>query len=356
MLNVILGYADLALRKLSPVDPLQKNVNAIRDAARRSADLTRQLLAFSRQQAIAPRALDLNAQLKGMERLLQRVIGEDVTLEFALSPDAWPVLMDPAQIDQVLANLAVNSRDAMPDGGRLTVETKNMTADETFCRAHVGLRPGQYVMLAVTDTGHGMDAHIREHAFEPFFTTKPEGKGTGLGLATIYGIVRQNEGFVDIYSEVGVGTTFKVYLPRYTGPEIAAEGTVPTAAPARGHETILLVEDQDQLREIASTLLQELGYTVLEAASPGEALTVAEKHPAEIHLLLTDVVMPNMNGKELADRLHAFKPRVRTLFMSGYTADTIAHRGVLGEGVQFLQKPFTLDSLSRKVREVLGTP
>ncbi len=354
MLGVILGYADVALRKLRPIDPIYKHLHEIRDAGQRSAELTRQLLAFSRQQAIAPQVLDLNAQLRGMERLLQRVIGEDVTLEFALAPDLWPVLMDKSQVDQALANLAVNSRDAMPDGGRLTVETANVSVDSAYCQHRPGSQPGDYVMLAVSDTGLGMDEVTRERAFEPFFTTKPEGKGTGLGLATIYGIVRQNDGFVDIYSEPGQGTTIRLYLPRSQQDVAAVGATASLAVPARGHETVLLVEDQDQLREIARALLEELGYTVLEAASPGDAIVLCERHTGPVHLLLTDVVMPTMNGRDLAQRILALKPGIRTLFTSGYTADTISRRGVLEGGVHFLEKPFSLDSLARKIREALG--
>ena len=355
MLGVILGYADITLRKMSPIDPLRRNLTEIRDAAQRSADLTQQLLAFSRQQVIAPRVIDLNDRLKGMERLLQRVIGEDVALEFVLAPDAWPVSMDPSQVDQVLANLAVNARDAMPDGGKLIVATANVTLDAAYCRRHSGARPGEHVMLAVSDTGSGMDELTRERAFEPFFTTKPEGKGTGLGLATVYGVVKQNEGYIDIHSELGRGTTVNLYLPRAKDEEMARQPAEAIAAPARGHETVLLLEDQDQLREIACEMLEQLGYTVLVAASPGDALALCEKHAGGIDLLFTDVVMPSMNGKELAGRVQAMRPGVRTLFTSGYTADTIAQRGVLDPGIWFLEKPFSMDSLARKVREVLAT-
>jgi PAS domain S-box-containing protein len=356
MLNVILGHAELALRTLSPVDPVQGNLQAICDAALRSADLTRRLLAFSRPQAVAPRVIDLNAQLKGLEGLLQRMIGEDVALEFVLSEEVWPVSLDPSQVDQTVANLAVNSRDAMPKGGKLIVETANVTLDEAYCRHRTGARPGDYVMLAVSDSGCGMDEATRERAFEPFFTTKPEGKGTGLGLSTVYGIVKQNEGVIEIYSELGHGTTLKVYLPRYRGEEKVQAAAPPTAALARGHETVLLVEDQDQVRELTRTLLEELGYRVHEAARPGDAITLCEKHGTEIALLVTDVVMPTMNGKELARRIEAMRPGIRTLFTSGYTPEAIARRGVLEPGVHFLEKPFTMEALARKVREVLGTP
>jgi two-component system cell cycle sensor histidine kinase/response regulator CckA len=354
MLGVILGYADMALRKLSPIDPLGRNLAAIRDAAQRSAELTQQLLAFSRQQVIAPRVIDLNERLQGMERLLQRVIGEDIALEFLLAPDAWPVSMDPSQVDQSLANLAVNARDAMPDGGKLVVATANVTLDAAYCRRHAGARPGEHVMLAVTDTGSGMDERTRERAFEPFFTTKPEGKGTGLGLATVYGVVKQNEGYIEIHSELGRGTTVNLYLPRAAKEEVAPRAGEPIKAPVRGHETVLLVEDEEPLRAIACEMLEELGYIVLVAVTPGNALALCETHAGPIDLLFTDVVMPSMNGKDLAGRVQAMRPGIRTLFTSGYTADTIAQRGVLDRGIWFLEKPFSMASLARKVREVLA--
>ena len=354
MLNVILGHADLALRKSSPVDPIRRNLEQIRSAARRSADLTRQLLAFSRRQTIAPRVLDLNARMKGMESLLRRIIGEDVDLEFRLGEGLWPVSMDPSQVDQVVANLAVNARDAMPDGGRLTVETSNVTLDAAFCRMDADARPGEFLLLAVSDTGCGMDAQTIERAFEPFFTTKPEGKGTGLGLATVYGIARQNGGSVRIHSEVGGGTTVRLYLPRHLGGEAPRPVAAPPAAPERGSETILLVEDEAQLRELAREILEDLGYHVIVAATPGEAISLCEKHPGRIDLLLTDVVMPVMNGRELSERVRALKPEIKVLFTSGYTADAIAHHGVLEPGVEFLEKPFSLSAVAEKVRAALA--
>jgi CheY-like chemotaxis protein len=355
MLGVILGYADLALRRLSAADPLTKSLAGIKAAAERSADLTRQLLAFSRRQAIAPRVLDLDAQLRGMESLLRRIIGEDVELVFRLAHGGWLVSIDPSQLDQVLANLAVNARDAMPAGGRLVVATENVTLDEAYCRIHPEAVPGQYVCLSVSDDGCGMDAATLSRAFEPFFTTKPEGKGTGLGLAMLYGIVRQNGGHVSAYSEPGRGTTFRIYLPRHQGAAVSAEPAEPSARVRRGRETILLVEDEESLRELAQELLEELGYGVLPAAGPGEALTLCEKHAGAIDLLLTDVVMPVMGGKELADRITALRPGIKVLFSSGYTADAIAHQGVLEPGVHLLEKPFVLATLARKVAEALGT-
>jgi CheY-like chemotaxis protein len=358
MLNVILGYVDLALRRVKSVDPICKNLIEIRHAAERSADLTRRLLGFSRRQAIAPRVLDLNHQMTGMEGLLRRIIGEDIALELVLGPDLWPVCLDPSQVDQVLANLSVNARDAMPDGGKLTIVTGNVTLDEAYCAVHADARPGDYALLAVRDTGCGMDARTLERAFEPFFTTKPEGQGTGLGLAMVYGIARQNGGSVEIESELGKGTTFRLYLPRLVeGREPRAEPLVaPVGAPPRGHETILLVEDEVSLRELAQELLEEMGYRVLAAASPGEGISLAETEQGAIDLLLTDVVMPVMNGKELSERIRTLRPHIRVLFTSGYTADVIAHRGVLDAGVQLLEKPFTLDTLARQVRQALGRP
>lgn len=355
MLSVILGYCEISISKLHPADPLYPDIQEIHGAAQRSAELTRQLLAFSRKQIIAPKIIELNTQMKGMERLLKRIIGEDIDLKFNLSQDLWPLFLDPSQVDQAVANLAVNSRDAMPDGGMLTVETCNVAFDEAYCQAHSGFLPGDYVLLAVSDSGYGMDKETLEHVFEPFFTTKSDGKGTGLGLATVYGIVKQNNGFINIYSEPGQGTAVRLYFPRYHG-EIQVQSIAShKAALVRGHGTILLVEDQDQLRRLAKTMLERLGYTVLEAASPGEAFVVCEKYTGDIHLLLTDVVMPAMNGKELSERIQILKPGIKILFMSGYTANAIAHRGMLDEGLHFLQKPFSINALSEKVREAMNS-
>lgn len=353
MLSVILGYTDIILSKLTPVDPLYKDMKEIRGAAERSANLTRQLLAFSRRQTIAPEVIDLNQQLKAMGRLLHRILGEDIQMEFLLSPDLWPIRMDPAQIDQIVANLAVNSRDAMPDGGWLSLETANVVLDEAYCSRHIGFKPGMYVLLAVSDSGCGMDKKTLEHIFEPFFTTKGPGKGTGLGLATVYGIVKQNNGFINVYSEPGQGTTLKVYIPMHVGGEEASRIAVGEKGPAGGTETILLAEDEEQLRRLVKTILERSGYTVIDAAGPGEAIVACEKHSSDIHLLLTDVVMPAMNGSELEHRIRNLRPNIKALFMSGYTSNAIAHHGVLDRGVHFLQKPFTREMLLKKVRKVL---
>jgi PAS domain S-box-containing protein len=354
MLSVILGYCELIISKLKPFDPILTPLKAVQSAANRSADLTRQLLAFSRKQTIAPRVIDLNDQTRTMDRLLTRIIGEDIELKLKLETGLWPVYIDPAQIDQVLANLAVNSRDAMPGGGKLTVGTSNITLDEQYSEIHLGFRPGDFVMLAVSDTGCGMDRETLAHVFEPFFTTKPEGKGTGLGLATVYGIVKQNDGYVNIYSEPHLGTTVKIYLPRYSGQEETDTPAVVKVPSQGGRETVLLVEDDESIRTMAKTMLEGLGYVVLEAGAPGEAILLCEKHAEQIDLLLTDVVMPNMNGKELNSRIRQIKPGMRTLFMSGYTADAIAHLGELENGACFMQKPFTLEDLAKKMRETLG--
>jgi len=354
MLTVIQGYSDFIVSRLDTSDLLYQPMQQINEAAKRSADLTRQLLAFSRQQIIAPKRLNLNEQLKGMEKLLKRIIEEDIDLVFMLSPDLWDTYLDPSQVDQVIANLAVNARDAMPDGGILTVETINVTFDDSYCKMHAGFIPGDYVMLAISDTGIGMDTETQEHAFEPFFTTKEAGKGSGLGLSTVYGIVKQNRGFINVYSEPGQGTVFKIYFTGYRGGQEEAATAIDESGTGRGgKETILLVEDEDAVRTFAREILKGLGYRVLEASQPQKAISKCAQYARDIHLLLTDVVMPDMNGKELYGRISALKPGVKVLYMSGYMADAVAHRGVLEKKTAFIQKPFTSDSLGRKVRETL---
>ena len=297
--------------------------------------------------------LDLNETVEGMLKMLRRLIGEDIDLSWLPGKDLWPVKMDPSQIDQILANLCVNARDAISGVGKMTIETGNRIFDEDYCAAHPGFVPGEYVMLAVSDNGCGMDKETQLHIFEPFFTTKEMGKGTGLGLATVYGIVKQNNGFINVYSEPGQGTTFSIYLPRHIGKAEQTQKEDPSEPAAHGSETILLVEDEPTVLEMTRMMLEKLGYTVLAAATPGEAIRLAEAHTGEIHLLMTDVVMPEMNGRDLVRNLLTRYPNLKSLFMSGYTADVIAHHGVLDPGVNFIQKPFSIKNLAAKVREVL---
>ncbi|MBN9522390.1 response regulator [bacterium] len=354
LLTVINGYADLLLQGLPPGDPARELLGEIHKAGERSAGLTRQLLAFSRQQVLAPRVLDLNAVVADTASLLRRVIGEDVKLATAPGRGLWPVKADPGQVEQVLLNLAVNARDAMPTGGRLTIETADVELDESYAAGRPDARPGPHVLLAVSDTGHGMPPEVLARIFEPFFTTKGVGKGTGLGLATVYGIVKQSGGHVGVYSEVGVGTTFKVYLPRAeSGP---GGGTAPPRPPAppRGTETVLVVEDEDAVRALTRHVLRHAGYVVVEAADAGAAARAAEGR--EIDLLVTDVVMPGLGGRELAERLRASRPGLKVLYLSGYTDDAVVRHGVLHERVHFLQKPFTPAALAWKVREALDAP
>jgi PAS domain S-box-containing protein len=354
MLNVILGYAELALGKIDPGDPLHDNLEKIHGAATRSADITRQLLAFARQQTIAPRVLDLNKTIDGgMLQILHRLMGENIDLFWQPADTLWPVKIDPVQIDQILVNLCVNARDAIADVGKITIETGTKTFDQAYCDDHPGFIPGDFVMLAVSDNGCGMDKQTRENMFEPFFTTKKAEKGTGLGLATVYGIVKQNNGFINVYSEPGKGTTIRIYLSRHTEqPEQIPPGKQ-TRMPSGHGETVLVVEDETVILDLACAMLENLGYTALAAASPEEALNLAQSHAGKIHLVITDVVMPGMNGRDLAAQLTHLYPDLRVLFMSGYTANVIAHHGVLDPGVHFMQKPFSMDDIAAKTREVL---
>jgi PAS domain S-box-containing protein len=353
MLGVIIGYAELMLGRMDSGDPQREDLGKILDAAQKSSTLTRQLLAFARRQAVAPVVLDLNESVEGTLKMLRRLIGENIAL--AWMPCAGPcrVKMDPSQLDQLLANLCVNARDAIGEVGRITIETGTILLDEAGGEANDGLAPGEYVTLAVGDDGCGMDRETLEHIFEPFFTTKALGQGTGLGLATVYGIVKQNQGSITVCSEPGKGSTFRICLPRHAGdagPVKAADGEVPLG---RG-ENVLLVEDDPMLLEMGKTMLHHLGYTVVPAATPGEAIRIAKEDGRKIDLVITDVVMPEMNGKELSERLLEVRPGVKQLFMSGYTADVIAHRGVVEEGINFMKKPFSMKDLAGKVREVLG--
>jgi PAS domain S-box-containing protein len=353
LLTVILGSSDLLLEGLRVDHQSRADLEDIQKAGQRAAALTRQLLAFSRQQVLAPQVLDLNALIADLEKMLRRLIGEDIEFRTVLAPDLGAVRADPGQLEQVIMNLAVNARDAMPHGGKLTVETVNADLDDAYAQAHVPLVAGRYAMLAVSDTGIGMDTQVKAHIFEPFFTTKDKGQGTGLGLATVYGIVKQTDGYIWVYSEPGQGSSFKIYLPRVAAaPEPPAPKPLAPASLA-GSETVLLAEDEEAVRNFTRRVLAAHGYTVLTAADGQEALHVAEQHAGPIHLLLTDVVMPNMGGRELAERLVAARHEMKVLYLSGYTDDAIVHHGVLEPGIAFLQKPFTLQGLARKLRDVL---
>jgi PAS domain S-box-containing protein len=352
MLTIIIGYTDLALAKLSVDDPLYKNFVEIQAASQRSMNIIRQLLAFSRKQLIAPEAARLNEHIKEMLKMLSRLIGEDIELKFLPSEDLWNIWIDPSQISQILTNLAVNARDAIEDVGRVNIETANVVLDEAYIKIHKHVVPGEYVSLIFSDTGKGIKPDIIDHIFEPFFTTKEEGKGTGLGLPTVYGIVKQNNGYIYVYSESGMGTTFKIYFPRYHG-EVKAPPEKSRTEVMEGTETVLVVEDYEEILCLAVEILEKYGYTVLKARNPNEAIMTSEQYKGDIHLLITDVVMPTMNGKDLEEKIKSSRPNIKTLFMSGYTADIIAQRGVIEQGVAFLQKPFTVQSFTIKVREVL---
>jgi PAS domain S-box-containing protein len=354
LLTAIIGYSDLSLRRLKPGDSLQRNVEEIKRAAGRAADLTHQLLAFSRKQVLQPRVLDLNAVISELEKMLHRLIGEDIELLYDLNTSLGKVKADPGQLEQVLLNLVVNARDAMPGGGKLTIQTANTDLDNEYAGQHVAVVPGPYVMLAVSDNGCGMDEATRAQIFEPFFTTKEQGKGTGLGLSTVYGIVKQSHGNIWVYSEVGQGTAFKIYLPRVEAEAEPLRPAERVGSLARGTETILLVEDDGMVRGIARTILRQAGYTVLEAGDGESAVRTCRQHEGTIHMVLTDVVMPGMSGRAVADQLGELRPDLGVLFMSGYTEEAIVNHGVLHEGVNFLEKPFTPDTLTRKVREVLA--
>jgi len=355
MLTVIIGQAELGLMKIGPSDPLAGNFAEIIAMAERSAELIRQLLAFARKQTVAPKVLDLNVTVTATLKMLQRLIGENIRLVWQPAPDLGRILMDPTQLDQVLANLCVNARDAIEDTGMISIETENRTIDSDFRNTFLDSAPGEYVRLSVRDNGRGMDKEIISQIFEPFFTTKEMGKGTGLGLSTVYGIVKQNNGFVDVCSEPEHGTVFSIYLPRYDGKcSQVLPGGFAVPVP-RGQETILVVEDETSILDIVSIMLKGQGYSVLAASTPGEAIKLAREFDGEIQLLMTDVVMPEMNGRDLAKNLLSMYPHLKRLFMSGYTANVIAHHGVLDEGVHFIQKPFSLPAMAAKVREVLDS-
>ena len=355
MLAVICGHADMALEQTAPDSALHADLLEIQNAAQRSADLTRQLLAFARKQTIAPKVLDLNDTIAGMFKMLRRLIGEDIALLWKPAIDQALVKMDPAQIDQILANLVVNARDAIAGIGEITIETGEATFDEVYCEAHAECHPGSYVLLAVSDNGCGMDSAVLAKLFDPFFTTKPPGHGTGLGLATVYGIVKQNNGFIYVYSEPETGATFKIYLPRHTTELTDSDAASQSIIAPTGTETVLLVEDEEVLLKLSARILDRLSYTVLAAGSPNQALQQVATYAGPIHLLLTDVIMPEMSGHDLWRRLSALRPDMKCMFISGYTANVIAHHGVLDEGIHFLQKPFSREGLATKLREALAS-
>ena len=357
MLGVILCHVELSLDEVKPFHPLYSNLKNIQKAATRSADITRQLLAFARKQTIAPRLQNLNKTISNMIKMLGRLIGENIKLTMLPGKDLWNVRIDPTQVDQILANLCVNAKDSISNTGEIIIETRNITFDEKYCTTHAGVLPGSYVMLSVSDNGCGMDENTLQNIFEPFFTTKKIGEGTGLGLSTVYGIVKQNKGFVNVYSKPGKGTTFKIYLPKFTKKDLHCKNNLIPEHPLHGNETILLVEDEPMILEITTRVLKNLGYRVLSARKPAEAIKQAGDYGEKIHLLITDVIMPKMNGRELAEKILLLYPEIKCLYMSGYTANVIAYHGVLLEGVNFIPKPFSRHELAKKVRQAIdGKP
>jgi len=353
-LTTIIGYAQIALIDVIKDESLRRKIEEIKKAGESAASLTRQLLAFSRKQVIKPEVLDLNEVISETEKMLKRMIGEDVEFQTILESELWKVHMDSGQIDQMIINMAVNSRDAMPQGGKLVVETANVDLDENYFREQ-GLdeTPGSYVMLAISDTGSGMNKETRDHIFDPFFTTKEIGKGTGLGLSTVYGIIKQNNGFIWVYSVPGQGTTFKIYLPKLKEDAEAEEKERIPVGDLNGSETVFIVEDDDKLRNLTRKILERYGYSALEAENGEDALRFSEEYEGQIDLILTDVVMPKMSGKELAEQLKSLRPEIKVVYMSGYTGNAIVHHGILPPWLNFLEKPFTPECLARKVREVL---
>jgi CheY-like chemotaxis protein len=352
-LTVITGYSELLLQKIGKESPMHKEVEEIRRAGDRAASLTQQLLAFSRKQIIEPKVLHLDSLVVEMHKMLARLIGENISIQVTTGKSLGSVKVDPGQFHQILMNLVLNARDAIPDGGKIAIETANVDLDEGYCALHPYIKPGRFVMLAVSDTGKGMSEEVKAHLFEPFFTTKEIGSGTGLGLATAYGSVHQAGGSIEVYSEVGIGTTFKIYLPRVEEEAVKLLKEDRPADHLGGTERVLLVEDEDTLRTLCERILGDLGYQVMPARDGAEAIALAQGYGDRIDLLLTDVVMPGMNGRKLATQLVLHHPEMKVLFMSGYTDDAIVRHGVLDEGVSFIGKPYTPSALARKVREVL---
>ena len=354
MLSVILGFTELAMEKMDPEEQLHAELDEIYKAADRSTGIVKQLLTFARKQIVSPIIIDLNDTVSGMVKMLRRLIGEDISFVWKPGADLWPVMMDPSQINQLLANLCVNARDAIHDVGTVTIETKNADIDKEYCLDHVYFKPGHYVLMTVSDTGCGMGTETIDKIFEPFFTTKEMGKGTGLGLSTVYGIVKQNNGFINVYSEPGQGTAFAIYLPRHTDKALQMETESSVELSAHGHGTILLVEDEPAILKMTAKMLERLGHRVLVAGSPGDAMHLAREYQGKIHLLMTDVIMPEMNGRDLAKNILTLYPGIHRLFMSGFTADVIARHGVLDAGVHFIQKPFSIKELAAKLRTVMN--
>jgi nitrogen-specific signal transduction histidine kinase/CheY-like chemotaxis protein len=359
ILSAIIGYAQLGLLKLSETDPLRSNFEIILKSAEKASQLIQQLLAFSRRQVMRPEVVNLNSLLENMQTMITRLIGEDIQVEINKREGLWNVKVDTVQMEQVIMNLVVNARDAMPKGGKLIIETDNVTLDSSYAQTHRDVIPGDYVMLSISDTGCGMTEEVKAHIFEPFFTTKEPGRGTGLGLATVYGIVKQSNGHIFVYSEPNKGTTFKIYLPRYKGDKEkkfveSGKEAISEALP-RGNETVLIVEDDEDVRNFTVTLLNELGYTVIEAETPSDALHICNRYHGRIHLLLTDVVLPEMDGRQLAEQMKETCPELKVIYMSGYTDNVIIKHGVVADKVTFLQKPFTSETLARTVRMVLDS-
>ncbi len=354
LLTVINGYSEIVLRSLRAGDPLRDHIEQIKKSGERAAGLTRQLLALSRKQMLVAVVLDLNTLLVEMEKILGRLIGEDVALSVRRDPQLWKTKVDAGQVEQIIMNIAVNARDAMPRGGKFAIETANAVLTESQTAGIPDARPGEYVLMALTDSGCGMDYATKQHIFEPFFTTKGPDQGTGLGLATVYGIVKQSGGHVDVYSEIGIGTTFKVYFPRMMETGCSHRVELDAKAPLRGTETVLLVEDEEGVRTLLRLVLQRLGYNVLDARHGGEALLICERYKDLIHIMVTDVIMPQMSGRELSERLRPLRPEMKVLFMSGYTDDAVVRHGMLDARTPFLQKPISPDALAQKVREVLA--